>query len=280
MEGLMADERPVVEIANLTKVFPAGPLGREVVACRDLHLVVRKGEFLSLVGPSGCGKSTVLNIIAEIDRATSGKVTIGGESGTKPRIGYVFQRPRLLDWMSVENNLKFVLKASGIPRERWEGLIAHYLDLVGLGGQQRNFPLNLSGGMQQRVGIARALVIEPDLLLMDEPFSNLDEITARKLRMDLTRIQSQSRTTTLFVTHDLREAVFLSDTIDMMRPNPGRIFKQLRIDIERPRDYEDERVFALERSLILDLLRAIESDRPNSELEQASLRSTLQASKA
>lgn len=276
----MADERPVVEIANLTKVFPAGPLGREVVACRDLHLVVRKGEFLSLVGPSGCGKSTVLNIIAEIDRATSGKVTIGGESGTKPRIGYVFQRPRLLDWMSVENNLKFVLKASGIPRERWEGLIAHYLDLVGLGGQQRNFPLNLSGGMQQRVGIARALVIEPDLLLMDEPFSNLDEITARKLRMDLTRIQSQSRTTTLFVTHDLREAVFLSDTIDMMRPNPGRIFKQLRIDIERPRDYEDERVFALERSLILDLLRAIESDRPNSELEQASLRSTLQASKA
>jgi len=276
----MADERPVVEIANLTKVFPAGPLGREVVACHDLHLVVRKGEFLSLVGPSGCGKSTVLNIIAEIDRATSGKVTIGGESGTKPRIGYVFQRPRLLDWMSVENNLKFVLKASGIPRERWEGLIAHYLDLVGLGGQQRNFPLNLSGGMQQRVGIARALVIEPDLLLMDEPFSNLDEITARKLRMDLTRIQSQSRTTTLFVTHDLREAVFLSDTIDMMRPNPGRIFKQLRIDIERPRDYEDERVFALERSLILDLLRAIESDRPNSELEQASLRSTLQASKA
>ena len=276
----MADERPVVEIANLTKVFPAGPLGREVVACRDLHLVVRKGEFLSLVGPSGCGKSTVLNIIAEIDRATSGKVTIGGESGTKPRIGYVFQRPRLLDWMSVENNLKFVLKASGIPRERWEGLIAHYLDLVGLGGQQRNFPLNLSGGMQQRVGIARALVIEPDLLLMDEPFSNLDEITARKLRMDLTRIQSQSRTTTLFVTHNLREAVFLSDTIDMMRPNPGRIFKQLRIDIERPRDYEDERVFALERSLILDLLRAIESDRPNSELEQASLRSTLQASKA
>jgi len=276
----MADERPVVEIANLTKVFPSGPLGREVVACRDLHLVVRKGEFLSLVGPSGCGKSTVLNIIAEIDRATSGKVTIGGESGTKPRIGYVFQRPRLLDWMSVENNLKFVLKASGIPRERWEGLIAHYLDLVGLGGQQRNFPLNLSGGMQQRVGIARALVIEPDLLLMDEPFSNLDEITARKLRMDLTRIQSQSRTTTLFVTHDLREAVFLSDTIHMMRPNPGRIFKQLRIDIERPRDYEDERVFALERSLILDLLRAIESDRPNSELEQASLRSTLQASKA
>ena len=276
----MADERPVVEIANLTKVFPAGPLGREVVACRDLHLVVRKGEFLSLVGPSGCGKSTVLNIIAEIDRATSGKVTIGGESGTKPRIGYVFQRPRLLDWMSVENNLKFVLKASGIPRERWEGLIAHNLDLVGLGGQQRNFPLNLSGGMQQRVGIARALVIEPDLLLMDEPFSNLDEITARKLRMDLTRIQSQSRTTTLFVTHDLREAVFLSDTIHMMRPNPGRIFKQLRIDIERPRDYEDERVFALERSLILDLLRAIESDRPNSELEQASLRSTLQASKA
>jgi ABC-type nitrate/sulfonate/bicarbonate transport system ATPase subunit len=222
----------------------------------------------------------VLNIIAEIDKATSGTVTIGGQHGDKPRIGYVFQRPRLLDWMSVENNLKFVLKASGIPRERWEGLIAHHLDLVGLGGQQRNFPLNLSGGMQQRVGIARALVIEPDLLLMDEPFSNLDEITARKLRMDLTRIQSESRTTTLFVTHDLREAVFLSDTIHMMRPNPGRIFKQLKIDIERPRDYEDERVFALERSLILDLLRAIESDRSSSEIEQASIRSTLQASKA
>ena len=274
------DERPVVEIANLTKIFPAGPLGREVAACRDLHLVVRKGEFLSLVGPLGCGKSTVLDIIAEIDKATSGMVTIGGERGTKPRIGYVFQRPRLLDWMSVENNLKFVLKASGTPRERWEGLIAHYLDLVGLGGQQRNFPLNLSGGMQQRLGIARALVIEPDLLLMDEPFSNLDEITARKLRMDLTRIQSQSRTTTLFVTHDLREAVFLSDTIHLMRPNPGRIFKQLRIDLERPRDYEDERVFTLERSLILDLLRAIESDRSNSEIEQASIRSALQASKA
>src|SRR6185437_9165441 len=213
--------------------------------------------------PSGCGKSTVLNIIAGIDNATRGTMSLGGHHGTTPRIGYVFQRPRLLDWKTVEDNLKFVLKAAEVPREKWDGRISHYLELVGLGGQQRNFPQNLSGGMQQRVGIARALVIEPDLLLMDEPFSNLDEITARKLRMDLTRIQSQSRTTTLFVTHDLREAVFLSDTIHMMRPNPGRIFKQLRIDIERPRDYEDERVFALERSLILDLLRAIESDRPN-----------------
>ena len=153
----------------------------------------------------------------------------------------MFQSPRLLNWLTVEDNIRFVLEAQNVPRPRWRELVAKNLDMVGLAGQERNYPLNLSGGMQQRVAIARALAIEPDILLMDEPFSHLDAITARKIRFDLMEILARAKPTILFVTHDLAEAVFLSDNIYMMSTKPARIFKRVTIDVPRPRSRKTRR---------------------------------------
>src|SRR5262249_15080945 len=152
------------------------------------------------------------------------------------------QSPRLLNWLTVEDNINFVLEAQGIARSRWRGLVSKNLEMVGLGGQEKNYPLNLSGGMQQRVAIARALAIDPDILLMDEPFSHLDAITARKLRFDLMEILARARPTILFVTHDLSEAVFLSDRIYMMSTRPARIFREVAVEFPRPRRPEDEAI--------------------------------------
>jgi len=214
------------------------------------------------VGPSGCGKSTLLNIIAGIETYEEGTLEIFPKAGTpnaEPRIGYVFQSARLLNWLTVQENIEFALEAQGIPGERWEGLVTKYLEMVGLGGQQRNYPLNLSGGMQQRVAISRALAIEPDILLMDEPFSHLDEITARKMRFDLMEILEKARPTILFVTHDLGEAVYLSDHIYMMSMKPARIFREIPIDLPRPRQPEDPVIFDIQKDLVKDFFSVVEA---------------------
>ena len=250
-------------VNNLTKKFPAAGGGKEFVVVESISLTVDEGKFISIVGPSGCGKSTLLNIIAGIESYDLGTVTIapkGDAAGSKPRIGYVFQSPRLLNWLTVEDNIRFVLEAQNIPRPRWRELITRNLEMVGLAGQERNYPLNLSGGMQQRVAIARALAIEPDILLMDEPFSHLDAITARKIRFDLMKILEQAKPTILFVTHDLAEAVFLSDHIYMMNTKPARIFKQVSIDIARPRRPEDSEILDLEESLMREFFTALDAN--------------------
>lgn len=250
-----------ITINNLTKRFPSPGSGAEFVVLHDISLAVDEGKFVSIVGPSGCGKSTLLNVIAGIETYDGGSVTIhpkAGRTGSEPRIGYVFQSPRLLNWLTVENNIRFVLEAQNAPRPRWRELVAKNLEMVGLAGQERNYPLNLSGGMQQRVAIARALAIEPDILLMDEPFSHLDAITARKMRFDLMEILQRARPTILFVTHDLAEAVFLSDQIYMMSTKPARIFKRVAIDIPRPRKPEDARVFDLEKELVREFFSVLE----------------------
>jgi NitT/TauT family transport system ATP-binding protein len=187
-------------------------------------------------------------------------VTVAPREGraAAPRVGYVFQSPRLLNWLTVEGNIHFVLEAQNVPRPRWAELVTRHLELVGLAGQQRNYPLNLSGGMQQRVAIARALAIEPDILLMDEPFSHLDAITARKMRFDLMEILARARPTILFVTHDLAEAVFMSDHIYMMTTKPARIFKRVQIDVPRPRKPEDGAIFDLEKTLVSEFFGVIE----------------------
>ncbi|HEY1235714.1 MAG TPA: ABC transporter ATP-binding protein [Candidatus Binatia bacterium] len=251
-----------VSIEALSKKFPApGGVG-EFTVIESLSLQIACGSFTSIVGPSGCGKSTLLNIIAGIESRDGGRVQVLSQDGadSAARIGYVFQSPRLLNWLTVEDNIKFALEAQNTERSEWGGRVRKYLEMVGLGGQERNFPLNLSGGMQQRVAIARALAIEPDILLMDEPFSHLDEITARRMRVDLMRILERARPTILFVTHSLREAVFLSEDIYMMSVKPARIFKHLRVEIARPREPEDPRLFDLEKDLVKEFFAVLEQD--------------------
>jgi NitT/TauT family transport system ATP-binding protein len=251
----------VITIDRLTKRFQSPGSVESFVVLKDISLSVDEGQFATLVGPSGCGKSTLLNIIVGIESYDDGLVTIHPKKGKiniEPRIGYVFQSPRLLNWLTVEENIHFVLEAHKIPHRKWRELVARTLATVGLAGQEANYPLNLSGGMQQRVAIARALVLEPDILLMDEPFSHLDAITARKMRLDLMEILRRARPTILFVTHDLSEAVFLSDHIYMMSAKPARIFKHVEIDIPRPRKPEDNRVFNLEKDLVREFFTVLE----------------------
>ncbi|HSC43655.1 MAG TPA: ABC transporter ATP-binding protein [Candidatus Binatia bacterium] len=253
---------PAVSIEALKKKFPSPSGFGEFTVIESLNLQIARGSFVSIVGPSGCGKSTLLNIIAGIEPRDGGEVCVAAQDGNnaQARIGYVFQNPRLLNWLTVEDNLKFALEAQKIKRAGWNERVAKYLRMVGLMGQERNFPLNLSGGMQQRVAIARALAIEPDILLMDEPFSHLDEITARGMRVELVRILEHARPTILFVTHSLREAVFLSEEVYMMSVKPARIFKHLRVDIPRPREPEDPRLFDLEKDLVKEFFAVLEQD--------------------
>lgn len=231
------------------------------VAVEEVTAEVPAGKVTVIVGPSGCGKSTLLNIIAGIETYDEGSLTVSPRAGSEaaePRVSYVFQSPRLLNWLTVEGNIHFVLEAQKIPRQRWKDLVSKNLEMVGLAGQERNYPLNLSGGMQQRVAIARALAMEPDILLMDEPFSHLDAITARKLRFDLSEILQRAKPTILFVTHDLAEAVFLSDHIYMMNTRPARIFKEVRVDVPRPRRPEDSAILDLEKVLVRDFFSVLE----------------------
>jgi NitT/TauT family transport system ATP-binding protein len=251
-----------ITVNNLTKRFSAPDGDGGFVVIDSMSLTVDESQFVSLVGPSGCGKSTLLNIIAGIERCDEGSVTVSpkaGRTSTEPRIAYVFQSPRLLNWLTVADNIHFVLEAQNIPRSRWQELVTKNLEMVGLGGQESNYPLNLSGGMQQRVAIARALAIEPDILLMDEPFSHLDAITARKMRFDLMEILARAKPTILFVTHDLSEAVFLSDRIYMMSTKPARIFKQVPVEFPRPRKPEDSMILDLEKTLVREFFSVVEA---------------------
>jgi NitT/TauT family transport system ATP-binding protein len=260
-QGVMASS--AITIDKLTKQFPAPGSGDKFTVLHDISLTVDEGKFVSIVGPSGCGKSTLLNVIAGIETYDGGVVTIhpkAGRAGSEPRVGYVFQSARLLNWLTVENNIRFVLEAQNVPRERWRELVGKNLEMVGLSGQERNYPLNLSGGMQQRVAIARALAIEPDILLMDEPFSHLDAITARKMRFDLMEILQRAKPTILFVTHDLAEAVFLSDSIYMMSTKPARIFKRVTVDVPRPRKPEDSTILDLEKTLVREFFSVVEAN--------------------
>ncbi|HEY7663236.1 MAG TPA: ABC transporter ATP-binding protein [Xanthobacteraceae bacterium] len=250
-----------IAVRDLTKKFSKPGTDSQFIVIDDVSLSVEEGRFVTIVGPSGCGKSTLLNIIAGIEPYDSGSVQVSPRQGTpmhEPRIGYVFQSPRLLNWLTTAGNIEFALEAQNVPREQWQERVTRQLGMVGLAGQERNYPLKLSGGMQQRVAIARALAIEPDILLMDEPFSHLDAITARKMRFDLMGILAKAKPTILFVTHDLSEAVFLSDRIYMMKTNPARIFKEVAIDLPRPRKPEDPRLLDLERDLVQEFFSVLE----------------------
>lgn len=232
--------------------------GERLLVLDNISFEVAHQTFSSILGPSGCGKSTILNLIAGVDRHTSGQISIGeatdGRAVARPRIGFVFQQPRLLNWRTVVENVELPIEQEIAERKARRDLAYKYLAIVGLSGYENYYPLQLSGGMQQRAAIARALVIEPDILLMDEPFSGLDEITARKMRGELTRIWQETGKTILLVTHSISESVFLSQQILIVSRKPATIFKRLTIDIPYPRQYGDTRLFEIETSLTRDFL--------------------------
>ena len=240
-----------IELRELTKAYRM-PSGNGVLQVLDgFDLKVNDGEFVCLLGPSGCGKSTTLDILAGLTAADSGEVTVGGSAGWEGlTVGYIFQRPRLLNWRTVRQNLEFALAGKGVPRKVWRDRTEKYLQLVGLTDFADAYPLSLSGGMQQRVSLARGLVIEPDVLLMDEPFSSLDELTARRLRLELLEIVSKQRTTVLFVTHNALEAAFLGDRICLVSSRPARIVDELSIPIPRPRSPEDTALVEIQRRVL------------------------------
>lgn len=216
--------------------------GRDVQALTSVSMNIQKGEFISLLGPSGCGKTTLLRIIADLIKPTSGKVLIGGETPQQARLkrryGMVFQSAVLYDWRTVIKNIELPLEIIGIPKEERHERAAKMLDLVGLSEFERHYPRQLSGGMQQRVGIARALALQPEILLMDEPFSALDEFTREKLHVDLLKIWRKTNKTIIFVTHNISESVFLSDRVCVLSPHPGRLSAVIDIDLPRPRTME------------------------------------------
>lgn len=236
-----------IKLENITKYFEKPEQG-DVLVLDEVDVDLPEGAFVTLVGPSGCGKTTLVNTLAGLVEPTSGSVLRNGQevSPDDLSLGYIFQEARLLDWKTVGGNIEFALEAKDVPEEEWDDRIEYYLEMVGLDTERDNYPTRLSGGMKQRVAIARALATEPDILLMDEPFSSLDEITARQLREELLDIWEREQKTILFVTHDLNEAVFLSDYVYIMAASPGRIYKRKEVDIQRPRSYDDPEIARLE----------------------------------
>lgn len=229
--GASIDDRPpLMAIQSVDKVF-AG----DVVALRNMSLDVREGDFVSLLGPSGCGKSTALRLIAGLSHPTRGRISWSDGQGAD-QLGVVFQEPTLMPWATVEDNVWLPMRLKGISKASVREDIAQTLSLVGLEAFAKSYPRELSGGMKMRVSIARAMVTRPKLILMDEPFAALDEITRFKLNNDLLEMKAKIGCTVIFVTHSVFESVFLSDRIVIMAARPGRVIREVRVDAAYPRD--------------------------------------------
>ncbi len=241
---------PVVKVAGLGKTF--GTEAGGVRALEGIDLTIGSGEFISLIGPSGCGKSTLLRLIGDLTSPSTGTIEVNGKPARRARLdrdyGMVFQAPVLMDWRTVAKNIELPLELMGFARVEREKRSTELLRLVELEGFGGRHPWQLSGGMQQRVAIARALAFDPKLLLMDEPFGALDEMTRERMNLELMEIWARTRTTVVFVTHSIPEAVFLSTRVVVMSPRPGRISRIVEIDLPHPRTVEtreQERYFEL-----------------------------------
>jgi NitT/TauT family transport system ATP-binding protein len=236
-------DQPVVKLQGVDKVFTRGDQAA-TTALEGIDLDIRAGEFVSIIGPSGCGKSTLLRIIGDLIAPTRGTVVVNGKPADRARrdrdYGMVFQAPVLFEWRTVEDNVKLPLEIQGADGAKRTRRAKEMLDLVELGDFLGHYPYQLSGGMQQRVAIARALAFEPAILLMDEPFGALDEMTRERMNSEVLRIWERTGTTIVFVTHSIPEAVFLSSRVVVMSARPGRITKVIDVDLPRPRN-EDTR---------------------------------------
>ncbi len=256
-EATLADDRGQGEnlvLAGISKSFDAGA-GR-FMAVKDVSLEVEAGALVAIVGASGCGKSTLLRMIAGLERPDVGEIVAGGRhvTGTGLDRGLVFQEPRLMPWLTAEQNVAMALRRAPMTPAQKRRLVAEHLALVGLADFAAALPAQLSGGMAQRVAIARGLVARPGILLLDEPFGALDALTRLRMQMELERIWLAERTTMLLVTHDVEEAVVLADRIVIMSPRPGRIAAILDVPAPRPRDRSDPDVTALRRTILAALL--------------------------
>jgi NitT/TauT family transport system ATP-binding protein len=231
---------PKLSVHRVSKDFRSAR-GEPVEAIRDVSFDITPGEFVCLIGPSGCGKTTLLNLLAGLDKPTEGEVLIDGQpvKGPGPDRAVLFQEPALFPWLSVLGNVEFALKLIGVPKAERKERARHWLQKVHLRRFASAQPHELSGGMRQRAALARALACEPDVLLADEPFAALDAQTREILQEELQRVWSETRNTFVFVTHNVREAVFLADRVLLMSAPPGRLVEEERIDAPRPRQFED-----------------------------------------
>ena len=236
----MAGKPVVVEVEQVNKFFGEGTSG--TLALQEISLAVEQGEFVSVVGPSGCGKSTLLRIVADLVAPTNGTVRVMGKSPHHARLnrdyGFVFQAPTLLEWRTVLKNVELPLEVMHGAKPEFKARAREMLELVGLKDFHDHYPWQLSGGMQQRASIARALAFDPALLLMDEPFGALDEFTRERMNLELLDIWERTHKTLIFVTHSIPEAVFLSSRVVVMTPRPGKIAATIPIDLPYPRNFE------------------------------------------
>lgn len=241
----------VVAIEGLSKIFGEGQ-ANQTVALQEIQLNIRPGQFISLIGPSGCGKSTLLRLVGDLIQPSAGRLLVNGKTAHQARLdrdyGMVFQAPVLYEWRTVLKNVQLPLEMMGYARPEREQRAREMLALVELSNFANHYPWQLSGGMQQRVAIARALTFKPAILLMDEPFGALDEMTRERMNMELQKIWQQTQTTIIFVTHSIQEAVFLSSQVVVMSARPGRITNLIPINLPVPRQFEtreDPQFFAL-----------------------------------
>lgn len=255
--------KPVVVLENVDKIFGEGAAD-QVHALKEINLQIEQNDFTSLIGPSGCGKSTLLRVVGDLIQPSSGDATINGKSARQARLdqdyGIVFQAATLYDWRTVAKNVQLPLELMQFSRSERDRRTQAMLELVELTDFAAHYPWQLSGGMQQRVAIARALSFEPSILLMDEPFGALDEMTRERLNLELLNIWRKTDTTVLFVTHSITEAVFLSTRVIVMSARPGRITADIAIDLDQPRNSETRsnvRFFELETE-VRDALRISE----------------------
>jgi len=235
-------QEPKIRFTNVTKIFKTH---RQIItAVEKANLEIHEGDFVSLIGPSGCGKSTIIRMLNDITKPTSGEIYVDGEmipqkkkisSKQIRKMGFIFQQPNLLPWMTVRQNVSLPLKVFGLKDEKWEKNVDKLLEMVGLKEYEDAYPSEISSGMIQKIGVIRAMVHDPEILLMDEPFGALDEMTREQLDIELLDIWSRTKKTIVFITHNVEEAILMASKVYVMGTNPGRIVAEVEIDLERPR---------------------------------------------